>query len=244
MPDLTSSTKVPLRDEVPGHGRAEPFAAAIGGATTLTRRQLRVRQSLLAVALLLSALGLYARQALKPPLTERLPTVGNVAWVIEGRVMRGGHPRDIDLASLRDLFGVRAVVDLEKPSPVAPLAPKDFSLNYLSLPVGKRVAPSQEQLAQLLRFIKAQRGAVYVYDQTGVESAPTVAAMLLVLRGTTAPRAVAEVAGEARAVPKLFRAAQLAAIDQLAYRAGLGAGPPDAGRGRIPDYPDARRLRW
>src|SRR6185503_13046823 len=100
---------------------------AIGADPGPSRRERRVRQVVLAVAVLAAVFGLLARETFRKPPAERLPTVGNVAWVVNGVLMRGAQPRDIDLANLRDLFNIGGVVSLRRPDPVAKLAAHDFS---------------------------------------------------------------------------------------------------------------------
>jgi hypothetical protein len=195
---------------------------AIGAGPAPSRRERRVRQVVLAVAVLVALFGLIARETFRKPPAERLPTVGNVAWVVNGVLMRGAQPRDIDLASLRDLFNIGGVVSLRRPDPVAKLAAHDFSLAFLSVPLtGRRAAPTPAQLAGIAGFIRRQehRGrAVYIHDATGVEQAPAVAAMLLVARGASADDAVAAVTDDPQDVARYFRRWQLADIEALAHR--------------------------
>jgi hypothetical protein len=197
---------------------------AIGADRGPSQRERRVRQVVLALAVLAAAFGLFARETFRKPPAERLPTVGNVAWVVDGVLMRGAQPRDIDLANLRDLFNIGGVVSLRRPDPVAKLAAHDFSLAYLSVPVTGRAAPTPAQLAEIAAFIRGQerRGrAVYIHDATGVEQAPTVAAMLLVARGASADDAVAAITDDPDEVARYFRPRQLAAIEALAHRVHL-----------------------
>lgn len=193
--------------------------AAIGADRGPSQRERRIRQAVLALAVVAAAFGLFARESFQKPPAQQLPSVGNVAWVVDGVLMRGAQPRDIDLASLRDLFNIGGVVSLRRPDPTAALAARDFSLASLSVPLTGRVAPTADDLAEIARFIRREerRGrAVYIHDATGVEQAPTVAAMLLVARGASADDAIRAVAGSRQQVARYFRPSQLAAIEALA----------------------------
>lgn len=223
---------------------------AIGPASTFAPKERRVRAVALVVALLLLAAALSSRIAFGTNPGERAPNVLNAAWVVDGTLLRGGQPRDIDFFTMRDVYGVTGIVNFRSASRIERRVVEGFGLDYLWLRLPPGGAPRERQLRRLVSFLKRQDadgGAVFMHDQGGLEHVPTVAVMLEMLHGKNTLEAVAGAEAATHAERPLFTAPQLAAINALARALSLepylpaGYEPPP----RIHyAYRNAEGLRW
>ena len=144
-----------------------------------------------AVVLLLSAFagGCAARD------TASELCVPNVHTVTPGVLVRGGQPDEPGLRALRDVYGIRTVVNLnDRTAASEAVLARRAGLNYLALPSNAlRLEPDK-----LLAFLKVvddpgRNGAVYVHCKEGMDrTGAAVAAYRIVDCGWDADRALAE----------------------------------------------------
>jgi hypothetical protein len=233
----------------PAAGRRPAAAPAIGTAQSLSGQERRVRLGVLVLAALLAVALIASKQVLTSAPSARLPAVPNAVWVVPDTLLRGGQPVDIDFLNLRDLYQVAAIVNLRATSPLERSVVRGFGLDYLGVPVRPGQAPTDSQLEAIVSFVRlhaASGRVVYLHDDTGLDRAPAVAAMLLVLRGMQPLRA-AQVAATGPNGSLALSGNQTAAINALARALDLEpslAVDPRQPAGQVPSYRHVERLSW
>lgn len=193
--------------------------SALGEGPPLSRGARRFRGSVLAVAFVAVVAGYLLRVVSQGDPALQLPRIPNADWVVPGAVMRGGQPEDVEFLDMRDLFGVRAVVNLRSNGSIEGWVARDFGLHYLwvSVPPGEPL--TRAQLRDLVAFVAdnaAQGRVVFIHDDTGLDRVPTATAMLELLRGRPLRDALLAAADVAPGDTEPFTSEQRAAIDELA----------------------------
>jgi glycosyltransferase involved in cell wall biosynthesis len=250
MPTLARRERepaTPVRSPVPSDGASVP---AIGLGPAMAPKERRLRTAALVAALLLLAASLVARFALGSASGERAPNVLNAAWVMNGTLLRGGQPRDIDFFNMRDVYGVTGIVNFRPASRIERHVVAGFRLDYLWLRLPPGGAPRERQLRRLVSFLRAQKaegGAVYIHDQGGLEHVPTVTVMLEMLHGKQTLEAVRDTEKATPSERPLFTTPQVTAINALARALSLDVYRP-AGYRRSRNvryaYRNVDHLRW
>jgi hypothetical protein len=174
---------------------------------------------LAAVAVL--ALGVRSSGLLRPdPSGYQLPPLPAAARVAPG-LLRGGQPAELDLVLLRDDFGVRGVVDVDGPSAEERAVTVGLGMRPVEVTVGDEVAPSPQQLLELVRFVRSETvaatdgriGTVYLHDTTGTGPVLVVSAALLLLDRVPLADVRSRFPAEG---PDAFTPAQSLALEQIA----------------------------
>ena len=220
-------TVIPLRRR-----RRLPATPAFG---TCPPAGLRRRVVVLAVlvVLLTAALGVRASGVLRSGQTDESlsPTLA-VTGVAPG-LLRGGQPVDVELLRLRDDYGVRAVIDVNRMDVEEQAETRDLGLRTLELDLGDGQAPTAPDMLRLVRFLRSTvaprpgsggTGVVYLHDADGRGSVLVLSAMLQVLRGV--PLATVLDGLRAGGAPALSDA-QSAALSDM-ERVRIGAAPTGA----------------
>lgn len=210
-PPQSSSTDPP---------RPAPLGTSVlGEGPSLSPWARRLRGMVLALALVGVVAGYLSSAASQDDPESQLPGIPNPDWVVPGAVLRGGQPEDVEFLDLRDLFDVRAVVNLRSSGSIEGWMAWDFGLHYLWLKVPPGEPLTRPQLRKLVAFVAdqaAQGHIVFIHDDTGLDRVPAATAMLELLRGRPlqdALRAAADVVPDGT---EPLTSQQRAAIDELA----------------------------
>ena len=200
-------TVIPLRrrrrlPDVPAFGACAPYG-----------RGRRILVPVVLIVLLGAALGVRASGVLRSGPADR-PPLPAAAEVAPGLV-RGGPPADIDLLHLRDVYGVRAVVDVDGMDVEERAVTGSLGLRTLELNVAAGRPPTAGELLELVRFLRSTvaTGVVYLHDSDGRGPVVIVSAMLQVLRGV-APATVLD--GLRAAGAPAFTGAESLALSEVA----------------------------
>ena len=181
-------TVIPLRryrrslaPGTPAFGACEPLGWRRSTAVVL------VLAALLGFALFVRASGAMRTG----PTDTSLPPLLAVATVAPG-VLRGGEPSDIELLRLRDTYGVRGVVDVDRMDVEEKAVTAGLGLRTLQLTVTDGQPPTAEEILRLVRFLRSTAatqpgndgsGVVYIHDFDGRGPVLVVTAMLQIMRG-------------------------------------------------------------
>ena len=194
-------------------------ASAFGEPRALSSGARRFRRLVLAVAFVAVVAGYLLRVAAQGDPALQLPRIPNPDWVVPGAVMRGGQPEDVEFLDLRDLFDVRAVVNLRSNGSIEGWVARDFGLDYLWVSVPPGAPLTRAQLRDLVGFVAdnaAQDRVVFIHDDTGLDRVPAATAMLELLRGRPLQEALLAAADVVPGDTEPFTPEQRAAIDDLA----------------------------
>jgi hypothetical protein len=216
--DLLLFLEAVVRDFAPRPG--------IGSTGRPNRRTVRARLLALALVLLLAAVGIVTKATASGRKTEQLRAVPAARWLETNSILLSAQPGDLDLINMRDLIGVRAVVDLTRGSELEGLVARDLHLDFLGLEIPRGGFPDEGQLIELMTFVREhrdQKKIVLIHDEGGYDTDPVVEAMLFVCAGAQ-PKAVIELVGPAHLTDQ-----QLGAVDALAIALGKKSYVP-AGR--------------
>jgi hypothetical protein len=169
-----------------------------------------------AVIIMVGALAL--RLEIRHDPGEQMPAVANATWIVPGRAIGGGQPRDLDLLNLRDLFAVDGVVNLRSTGAIEGWMVRDDRMAYLWLPVDPGEAPTIGQLRRLAAFVDRQTEAgavVFIHDDDGLDRVPVAAVMLQMWHGAPVDEALKTTVGVGDLSRTLFSDQQRRAIEQL-----------------------------
>jgi hypothetical protein len=195
--------------------------AALGGVRALPPRRVVVRAVIVLVVL---ALGLLVRTsgALHGP-DPQLPPLDGAARVEPG-VLRAGAATETELMLLRDSFDVRGVVAVGDVTVEERAVTRSLGVHLLTIEISDVDAPSPQQVAELLRFVRATaaEGTVFLHDADG--SGPVLAVAALVALADRMPLAdvLARMTPAERAA---ISPAQVRVLHEVAA-AVAGTGPP------------------
>jgi glycosyltransferase involved in cell wall biosynthesis len=209
------------RESIPTDPRTLALAgtSALDEVPSLTTRARRFRGMVLVLAVVAVAAGYVLRVASQGNPGLQLPRIPNPDWVVHGAVMRGGQPEDVEFLDMRDLFDVRAVVNLRSNGSIEGWVARDFGLDYLWLSVPPGEPLTRAQLRDLVAFVAehANQGrVVFIHDDTGLDRVPSATAMLELLRGRPLQDALAAAADVVPGDTEPFTTEQRAAVDELA----------------------------
>lgn len=226
---------------------AEP---ALGRAPVMRAAERRNRLTALLLAIAVAAFLVASKKMFFSSPQDNLPAVPHAAWVVPDEVMRGGQPPDVDFVNLRDLFGVTAVVNLRGSGWVEAAVVRGLGMQYIGIGVSPGKAPTVEQLAAIVGFLRQQHkdhGVVFIHDVTGLDRAPAVAAMLDMLRRVPTDEAARAVRAGLSPDALVFSTPQLDAMNALARDLRLAPYLPEGYV--LPKYlpyryTAARTLRW
>jgi protein tyrosine/serine phosphatase len=105
------------------------------------------------------------------------PRIGNFGEVTAGAIYRGAQPSD---QGLRDLveFGVKTVIDLRGDS--SAIREKGIvealHMQFIHVPMNGLTAPTNAQIAQLMRILETAPQPVFIHCQHGEDRSGTVVA--------------------------------------------------------------------
>jgi hypothetical protein len=179
-------TVIPLR-----RPRHLPDTPAFGACTPSGWRW-RVAVLVVLSLVLGVALSIRVSGVLRPAASDStLPPLQEIATVAPG-LLRGGQPSDVEILRLRDVYGVRAVVDVDGMDVEEQAVTRSLGLRTLQLTVADGRAPTGRDMLRLVRFLRSTvatrpgvsgTGLVYMHDVDGRGPVRIVSAMLQVLRG-------------------------------------------------------------
>jgi hypothetical protein len=165
-------------------GRNHAIPAAIGFGYVARGRLLMIRLLVLVVVAGIGA-GALSVKVGRHAGANPLPPLPGAAYVTP-HLVRGGQPADFEMLRLRNSYHVRAIVNLRLSRDSERDIAASFGLDFLSLPLAAEAAPTADDLATLVTFVRRYdngSAVVYLHDDVGGDRAVTAGLMLLLLRG-------------------------------------------------------------
>ena len=105
------------------------------------------------------------------------PRIGEFGEVTAGAIYRGAQPSDQGLKDLAE-FGIRTVLDLRGDGTAARERPivEGLHMQFIQVPLNGLSAPTNEQIARILKIIETAPGPIFIHCQHGQDRTGTVVA--------------------------------------------------------------------
>jgi hypothetical protein len=198
---------------------------ALGRVDGLRAGQVAGRLALLvalaAVALVVKVSGVLSPDDADPT----LPPMPDAA-VVQPGLLRATAPNENDLVSLRDGYGVRAVISLGVPSVEEQATAKGLGLTMTVVEVATGAAPTPDQVRTVLdaaRSTAKSGGTALLHDVEDNGAAPVMGAFVQLAGGSSEPDAVARLTPDEQ---RELSAVQAQALrDAGAQMSGVATGP-------------------